>query len=61
MILNNSNTNNYRLFKGFKKLGEYATIREAKAKAPKTDGVYNLKGPGGYWDSWQIVSGLIIN
>lgn len=48
----------YRLYKGFKKLGEYKTIKEAKNRAPKEDGVYNIKGDNGYSDSWQIIRGV---
>jgi hypothetical protein len=48
----------YRLYKGFKLIGEYDTIMEAKKNAPKIDGVYNLKGEN-YRDSWQIVNGEV--
>ena len=48
----------YRLYKGFKLIGEFDTILEAKQNAPKEDGVYNLIGDG-YRDSWQILKGII--
>ena len=48
----------YRLYKGFNKIGEFDSIREAKAAAPKDDGVYNLRGEN-YSDSWQIVKGVV--
>lgn len=48
---------NFRLYRGFKLLGEYNSILEAKKNAPKEDGVYNLKGDN-YVDSWQIVNGV---
>ena len=47
----------FRLYKGFKMLGEYSSIFEAKKNSPKDDGVYNIKGEN-YRDSWQIVNGL---
>jgi hypothetical protein len=46
----------YKLYKGFKLVGEYESILEAKKNAPKEDGVYNLKGKN-YRDSWQIIKG----
>jgi hypothetical protein len=46
----------YTLYKGFKIIGEYKSILDAKNKSPKEDGVYNLKGLN-YRDSWQIVNG----
>lgn len=48
--------NVYSLFKGFKKLGEYSSILEAKNNAPKEDGVYNLLG-NNYRSSWIIING----
>lgn len=48
---------NFRLYKGFKKIGEFSSIMEAKNNSPKEDGVYNLKGKN-YRDSWQIVNGV---
>lgn len=48
----------YRLYKGFKLIGIYSSILDAKKNAPKEDGVYNLKGEN-YRDSWQIVNGHI--
>ena len=48
----------YRLYKGFKLIGTYSSIFDAKKNAPKEDGVYNLKGDN-YRDSWQIVNGHI--
>lgn len=50
----------YKLYKGFKLIGEFDTIFEAKKNAPKEDGVYNLIGQN-YRDSWQIVNGQIYN
>lgn len=46
----------YRLFKGFKLIGEYNSISEAKKNAPIGDGVYNLLG-NNYSSSWQILNG----
>lgn len=46
-----------KLFKGFKLIGEYDSIREAKKDAPKEDGVYNLLDGKGYRSSWQILNG----
>lgn len=48
----------YRLYKGFKLIGIYSSIFDAKKNAPKEDGVYNLKGDN-YRDGWQIVNGHI--
>lgn len=47
----------YRLYKGFKMIGKYGSILEAKKNAPKEDGIYNLKGDNGYMDSWQYLNG----
>lgn len=47
----------YKLFKGFKLIGEYNSISEAKKNAPKEDGVYNLLG-GNYRSSWKILNGV---
>jgi len=41
----------YRLYKEFKKIGEYNTISIAKQSTLKDDGVYNLIGNGRYRDS----------
>lgn len=50
----------YKLFKGFKLVGEYSSIYEAKKNAPKEDGVYNLiSSDKTYRDSWQIVDGIL--
>jgi hypothetical protein len=45
----------YKLFAGFKKLGEFKTIREAKAFAEQSreTGVFNLIG-NKYRDSWYV-------
>ena len=48
----------FRLYKGFKLIGEYDSILEGKRNSPKEDGVYNLKGEN-YRDSWQIVNGIL--
>lgn len=48
----------YKLFKGFKLIGEYNSISEAKKNAPNEDGVYNLIG-GCYRVSWQILNGVL--
>lgn len=50
----------YRLYKGFKKIGEYNSIADAKKNAPKEDGTYNLIG-GYYRNSWMIINGIIYN
>lgn len=51
----------YRLYKGFKLLGEFESIYKAKKLAPREDGVYNLieNKKDGYRDSWQIVNGIL--
>lgn len=47
----------FKLFKGFKLIGIYTSISEAKKQAPKDDGVYNLiETNGNYRSSWQIVN-----
>ena len=51
----------YRLYKGFRKIGEYNTVLAAKQSAPKEDGAYNLIGDGWYRDSWIILNGVIYN
>ncbi len=48
----------YTLYKGFKKLREFTSIRKAK-NYTNTDGVYKLVGSDGYSDSWQILNGVI--
>lgn len=48
----------YSLFKGFKKLGEFKSILEAKKNAPNDDGVYNLINRDiNYRSSWQMLNG----
>lgn len=46
----------YKLFVGFRKLGEFPTIAEAKrfAHDMKEPGVFTLLGNGYYLDSWYI-------
>jgi len=46
----------YKLFIGFRKLGEFPTIHEAKKYASelKEAGVFTLLGSGYYRDSWYI-------
>jgi hypothetical protein len=51
----------YRLYKEFKKIGEYNTISIAKQSMLKDDGVYNLIGNGRYRDSWVILNGVMYN
>jgi hypothetical protein len=48
----------YKLFKGFKLIGKFKTILEAKENTPKEDGVYNLTDGNGYRDSWQYLNGV---
>lgn len=48
----------YFLFKGFKKLGAFNSILEAKQAAPDEDGVYNVTDGKGYRSSWQILNGV---
>jgi len=45
----------YKLFVGFKKLGEFPTISEAKRFADESGytGVFNLLGKN-YCDSWYV-------
>lgn len=48
----------YKLFKGFKKLGEFSKISEAKKEAEKYgDGVFNLISEN-YRTSWQVLNGV---
>lgn len=51
------NSDKYKLFIGFKKLGEFDSISEAKRYADKSglSGVFNLIG-NRYQDSWYISS-----
>lgn len=46
----------YILFIGFRKLGEFPTIHEAKkfAHESKETGVFTLLGAGWYRDSWYV-------
>jgi len=53
-----STNKKFRLYKGFKMVGIYDTIFDAKKNAPRADGVYNLKGKN-YKDSWQIINGVL--
>lgn len=48
----------YSLFKGFKKLGNYTSISEAKKNAPNEDGVYNITNGNDFRSSWQILNGV---
>ena len=48
----------YKLFKGFKLIGEFKTVLDAKSNAPKEDGVYNLTNGKDYRDSWQYLKGV---
>lgn len=52
----------YRLFIGFRKLGEFASIREAKQYAQSSNlaGVFNLIGEN-YRDSWYVFKSEIKN
>lgn len=50
----------FKLFKGFKHIGDYTSIVEAKNEAPSEDGIYNLIGLN-YRDSWQISKGQLCN
>lgn len=52
----------YTLYKGFKKLGVYFSIIDAKKLCPKEDGVYNLiSSDKMYRDSWMIINGVLYN
>lgn len=46
----------YKLFVGFRKLGEFGSISEAGqyAQNSKSWGVFNLLGTNGYRDSWYV-------
>jgi len=46
----------YILFIGFRKLGEFSTIQEAKKYAQDMNeaGVFTLLGNGYYRDSWYV-------
>lgn len=46
----------YKLFIGFRKLGEFRSISEAKkyAREMNTAGVFTLKDNQYYYDSWYI-------
>lgn len=47
----------YKLFLGFRKLGEFPTIHDAKkfAQNSKQTGVFTLLGNGYYQDSWYVL------
>lgn len=47
----------YKLFIGFRLVGVFHSILSAK-KAATSDGVYNIIGPNGYRDSWQVLNGI---
>lgn len=51
------NMNTYKLYKGFKLIGEYETILEAKNVELTEDGAYNLIGYN-YRSSRPIVNGF---
>jgi hypothetical protein len=46
----------YKLFVGFKKLGEFESILKAKqyAQSSELSGMFNLMGDNGYRDSWYV-------
>ncbi|GHV16193.1 hypothetical protein FACS1894169_09550 [Bacteroidia bacterium] len=46
----------YRLFVGFRKLGEFGSILAAKRYARNNglSGMFNLMGDNGYRDSWYV-------
>lgn len=46
----------YKLFVGFRKLGEFDSILTAKqyAKNSRLSGIFNLLGTNGYRDSWYV-------
>lgn len=51
----------YTLYRGFLKIDTYDSISEAKKKAPKKDGIYNLISEDkSYRDSWLMLKGEII-
>ncbi len=47
----------YKLFKGFKLIGEFRSILKAKKAGQAGDGVYKLIGSSGYRSSWIILNG----
>lgn len=55
METNNEQSKKYRLFVGFRKLGEFSSIHEAKKYAQESGlcGAFNLLGDN-YCDSWYV-------
>lgn len=53
----------YKLFIGFKKLGEFGSIFTAKQFAQNSGlwGTFNLIGVNGYRDSWHVAESEVIN
>ena len=56
------NSNIYKLFIGFKKLGEFNSIQEAKmfAKEMNVTGRFSLLGDK-YYDTWYVCKWDIVN
>ncbi len=48
----------YNLYRGFKKLGVFKSIKEAK-QYTNDDGIYTLIGSNGYKSYWNIINGTI--
>ena len=48
----------YKLYKGFRFLGEFSSIIKAKKAAPEADGVYNIISNDGHRSSWQMLNGI---
>ncbi|MGV8137350.1 MAG: hypothetical protein AB2L20_19215 [Mangrovibacterium sp.] len=53
----------YKLFVGFRKLGEFDSILKAKRYAQESElsGMFNLMGDYGYRDSWYVFPSEIKN
>lgn len=51
----------YKLFKGFRPIGEYKTILKAKQAPLLGDGIYNLIDGKGYRSTWTVLHGKILN
>lgn len=48
----------YSLFIGFRKLGVFTSVKEAKQYSTD-DGVYSLIGSNGYRSYWNILNGVL--
>lgn len=44
----------YILFVGFKKIGTFKTVQEAKKTSSEKPGIYNLVKPGVFRESWVV-------